>query len=134
MAKHGGKNFLPGNCANPLGGRAHSPELRAARKLTNAQLYDVAEMVVSGNLKALETIVRDPESSVLKVWIAKAAAKGIKDGNLGPLEIILNRVLGKPKETVDIGVTNSREELSTGMTKEQWKLLHDQRQKAKETK
>lgn len=36
--------------------------------------------------------------SVLKLWIAKVAEKGMLNGDLGPLLSILDRVVGKVKE------------------------------------
>ena len=102
--KTGGRNFKPGQVANPKGGGALSPETRAIRKITQEHIQDVADVILDGNIGKLGDLARDPESSVLKVWLAKAAAEGIKKGDIHPLEVILNRTMGKPKENVSLEV------------------------------
>ena len=104
--KSGGRPFQPGNKANPIGARAHSAATKALRQATVANLEEVAEIILSSNVAGLKDIALDPNSTVLKVWVAKAAARGISRGELGPLEMILNRVLGRPKESVNLNVTN----------------------------
>lgn len=96
--KTGGRDFAPGNNANPKGGGAISPETRAIRKVTLEHIEEVADLILDGNIEGLQALARDPKTSVLKVWLAKAAAEGIKRGDLHSLDSILNRVIGKPKE------------------------------------
>lgn len=64
-------------------------------------IKEVADLILDGNLDKLQELARNPATSVLKVWLAKAAAEGIKKGDLHSLEAILNRVLGKPKEHME---------------------------------
>ncbi len=62
----------------------------------------MGEIILDGNLTKLSELAKDPTTSVLKVWIAKAAAVGIQKGDLSSLELILNRMLGKVRDKVDI--------------------------------
>jgi hypothetical protein len=107
--KTGGRSFEPGNKANPKGGGAISASTRAIRKITLEHIQDVADVILDGNIDKLKALAADPNTSVLKVWIAKAAATGIQKGDLHSLDAILNRVLGKPKETVEHGITKEVE-------------------------
>lgn len=100
--KTGGKPFAPGNKANPKGGGAITPEVRAIRKITLEHIEEVADLILDGNLEKLKALASHPDTSVLKVWIAKAAATGIQKGDLHSLDAILNRVLGKPKERHEV--------------------------------
>lgn len=100
--KTGGKNFQKGHVANPKGGGALSPEVRAIRKITLEHIEEVADLILDNNLEKLKALASNPETSVLKVWIAKAAATGIQKGDLHSLDAILNRVLGKPKERHEV--------------------------------
>lgn len=100
--KTGGRNIKPGQVLNPIGGRAHSPEKKALKKLTTEHLKEVADIILEGNLEKLKALVTDPNTSVLKVWIAKAAATAIQKGDINTLETILNRSIGKVKEKVDL--------------------------------
>ncbi len=99
--KTGGKNFALGNCANPKGQGAVSPAVKAIRKITLQHIEEVADIILDGNIEKLKAMAADPNTSVLKVWIAKAAATGIQKGDLHSLDTILNRVLGKPKEKIE---------------------------------
>jgi hypothetical protein len=99
--KTGGKNFALGNKANPKGGGAISPETRIIRKITTENLKEIADVILDGNIEKLKEIITDPNSSVLKVWLAKAAATAIQKGDLGPLDTILNRSIGKVKDNIN---------------------------------
>jgi hypothetical protein len=98
--KTGGRNFAKGNVSNPKGGGAISPQVRALRKITLEHIEEVADVILDGNIEKLKLLASDPETSVLKVWIAKAAATGIQKGDLHSLTMILDRVLGKSTENV----------------------------------
>lgn len=100
--KTGGRDFQKGGVSNPKGGGALSPQQRAIRKITLEHIEDVADIILDGNIQKLSELAKDPATSVLKVWIAKAAAEGIRKGDLRALEAILDRVLGKPKEKHEI--------------------------------
>ena len=104
--KTGGRNIRPGQVLNPLGQGAVSPRTRALRKITLEHIEEVADVILDGNIEKLKAMASDPATSVLKVWIAKAAATGIQKGDLQSLTTILDRVLGKPKERHDITVEN----------------------------
>lgn len=64
-------------------------------------LEDVADVILEGDVTKLDELAESKTASVLKVWIAKAAKTGIERGDIFPLDSILNRVLGKPKERVE---------------------------------
>jgi hypothetical protein len=99
--KTGGRDIKPGQVLNPLGAKSRDPMKIAIRQVTAATYKEVADLILEGNVEGLKAIVSDPNSSVMRVWIAKAAATAIQKGDLGPLEQILNRAIGKPKENVE---------------------------------
>jgi hypothetical protein len=93
--------FKPGNCANPLGAKAHNVIKRQFRKLTQEQLEEVMTLILSTDPADLQAqAAKNP--SVLKLWIANAASVGLKKGDTAPLVMMLDRILGKPKERVEI--------------------------------
>lgn len=96
--KTGGRDIKKGQVLNPKGGGAVSPQTRAIRKITLDHIEEVAQVILDGNVQGLKDLSSNPEASVLKVWIARAASEGIKRGDMHPLDLILNRILGKPKE------------------------------------
>ena len=89
--------FRKGNNANPLGGAAHNPEKKKIKKLTEDQLVEVMNLILTSDHKSLNDIIAE-NPTVLKTWIASAVHKGIKRGELGPLLAILERVVGKVKD------------------------------------
>lgn len=100
--KYGGRDFQIGNCANPLGAKAHSPIKKALKGITNENLKELAEILLENNVQALSDVEKNPQSTVLKIWIARAAQRGIEEGDLASLETILNRILGRPKQAMEI--------------------------------
>ena len=93
--------FKKGNRANPKGAAAHSPVKRQFKKLTEAQLKEMMNLILFTPPEQLQAEV-DKNPSVLKSWIASAAAKGLQKGDIGPLLQILERVVGKVKDVSEV--------------------------------
>lgn len=100
--------FKPGQSGNPLGGKLHNPELRAIKRLTAHEVAEIGTLIISKNLTKLRAIVKDakdnPDSkhSGLKSWIAMVAIKGISKGDAHALDVLLNRLVGKVKERIEL--------------------------------
>lgn len=109
MNKHPpeGRRFKPGQSGNPAGARAHNKELKALRRLTKEQVAEVAELLLHGNLKKLQSIIDAAKTdgkrnkSVLTTWFAAVAMKGIARGDMHALDVLLNRLIGKVKDEVE---------------------------------
>lgn len=104
--KTGGRNFKPGNNENPLGGAAHCPELKRLRRATREEIAEIGTMIVDCNRAKLIAIRDDPNSTVLKVWMASIAIRGINKGDPYAMDALLNRTVGKVKE--EVKVTDAR--------------------------
>lgn len=100
-----GKRFQKGNCANPLGAAAHNPVLKSVRRLTKDDLAEVGSFILEGNKKALEEIKENQDSSFLKYVIASALLKSADRGELATLNLLLDRVIGKPKDQIELDAT-----------------------------
>lgn len=96
-----GRPFEKGNCANPLGAKAHDAALRTVRKLTKLELSEMGTLILDGNLDDLKKVTEDKKSSVLKVWIATVAMKAISKGDMHSLNQLLDRIVGKVREHVE---------------------------------
>ena len=101
MAKPRGKPFQKGNNANPIGALAHDPVIRKIRKMTHADIEEIGQVILEGNLEKLNAIKNDPNTSVLKLWICTIAIIAIKKGDVNALNSILDRIVGKVKEKVE---------------------------------
>lgn len=92
--------FKKGHVANPLGGGAHDPEVRAVRNLTRRELAEVGSLVVKGDITALTTIKNDPNSSAMHAIIASVCLRAWADGDMRGFDVLLNRLIGKVKDEV----------------------------------
>lgn len=100
--------FKKGQSGNPLGRSLADPHLRAIARLTAAEVAEIGTLVVSENISKLKTIIQDakenPDSkhSGLKVWIATVAIKGISRGDAHALDTLLNRLVGRVKQEIEV--------------------------------
>jgi hypothetical protein len=99
--KTGGRDFTKGHKFGK-GGAGHNPALKAIRKLTNDEIAQLGTLILEGNLAALQDIKNDTNASVLKVWFASVAVKAISRGDAAALNAILDRIVGRSKETVEL--------------------------------
>lgn len=95
-----------GEVRNPLGARAHDPFKRRLKHLTTEELRDVACLVINGNIEELKAIAKDPATSALKVWLCSVALKGIARGDVHSLDKLLERLIGKVPQAVNVGDPN----------------------------
>lgn len=100
--KTGGRDFKPGQVANPLGAGAGDPVMKAIRRLTHAQLAEVGCLIIEQNPEKLKDIMKDPASTSIKVWFAAICLKGIQKGDAHAMDVLMNRIVGKVKEKVDL--------------------------------
>lgn len=92
--------FKPGNQGGP-GRPSNPPELKAIRALTKEYVNEVMQLVLDNDWPALQRLANSTTEPMLKRLSAKALLTADRKGDISTLETILNRVLGKPKETVD---------------------------------
>lgn len=91
-----------GQSGNPAGGQKHNQELKAIKNLTNAELIEVGNIVIKGNVEELKRIARDDAETALKRMLASVVVKIISKGDMTALDVLLNRLVGKVKDQMDI--------------------------------
>jgi hypothetical protein len=99
-----GRRFVKGQVANPLGAGAHNKELRQVKQLTQLEIAEVGGFILNNNLDALKEVRANPKSSVFKVWICSVAITAINKGDAHSLNILLDRIVGKVKDTTQMTV------------------------------
>lgn len=97
-----GKPFKPGQSGNPGGRVKETHSMKEIRKLTQQQIEEMASLILNGNVDELKRIAQSSESSTLQVWISSGAITGIKKGDMGALNAILDRIVGKVKTPIGI--------------------------------
>lgn len=89
-----------GQSGNPLGAQLHNAEMRVIKNLTSKELVDIGNLVVKGNFKALQAIKDDENSTIIQMMVAAVCMKVMRTGDMGALDILLNRLVGKVKEQI----------------------------------
>jgi len=88
-----GRDFQPGGPGGP-GRPKDPPELKALKKLTKGELTLLLNRMLNSRPEELKTM----KDTVLEMWLASGAVKGIEKGDYTGLITIIERLLGKPKE------------------------------------
>lgn len=108
------KKFEKGNNANPRGAGAHNKDVKAIRRLTHEDVAQVGSLILDGNVEKLKEVQMDPTTTVLKVWMCSVAIKAINKGDAQALNALLDRIVGKSKEHINVvsTVVNANAEIS----------------------
>lgn len=91
---------------NPSGRPKEDPILKKLQKLTANELEDVASVIIKGNIDDLQAIAKDKTASVIKVMLAATCVKIISRGDMEALDRLLNRLIGKVKDKVEVSGNN----------------------------
>lgn len=75
---------------------------RALKKLSIQELEQIGNIIVKGNVEQLKAVAADPTASVIKVMVASIAIGIIKKNDMSALDKLLDRLLGKVKQTVQV--------------------------------
>lgn len=94
--------FKPGQSGNPNGSRAHDPEKQAIKKLTQAELSEIANLVLKGDVEELRELKDNDKETVLKRMVASVAIRIISKGDMFAFDTLLDRLIGKVKKQVDV--------------------------------
>lgn len=93
-----------GQSGNPQGGKKHSPEMKKIRNLTEQEMIEIGSLVLKGSVDELRVIAKDGTASALKCMMAAVAVRTISKGDPHALEVLLNRLIGKVKERLDVNM------------------------------
>jgi len=84
-------------------GRKKLPaDLKAANTLTKSKLEGLLNLHLWMTERQLAKVVDDPRSPMISRAIASIITKAIENGDDRRLTFILDRLIGKPKEEIDI--------------------------------
>lgn len=96
------KPFKPGQSGNP-GGKAKLPEdIREARKLNQIELERVINKYLYLGHEDFEAEIKRPGVPMLELMLASIVKAAAQKGDQLRLDFILNRVIGKVKERIEV--------------------------------
>lgn len=103
-----GKRFQKGQVANPLGAAAHNPMVKAVRNLTKERVAEIIEEILTTD-PADAHEMRGKAKTVMEAWLMAGIQKAVRNGDLVPLNALLDRLIGKVKDQVEnSGETTAR--------------------------
>lgn len=98
------KPWKPGESGNPDGRPPVPEEIKKIRNLTKNEIKEVGSILLKGREDELVLLVKDPETPVLRKWMANVALKALERGDMMTLNALLDRLVGRVKEEIDLNV------------------------------
>lgn len=102
--KSGGRDFKPGQSGNPGGTSKVDRELMVIRKLSKEKFKELANILISGTREDLERMLASPGTSALTEMVIKVVLGIAERGDMTSLDRLLDRLIGKVKDEVDVTV------------------------------
>ena len=97
------KPFKKGNPGGP-GRPKKDPELAKAQKITRTQAEGLLTKFMVMNIDDLEAILKDRTRPVMEHIIGRICIMAIKTGDQSRLGFVLDRLIGKVENRVEIGI------------------------------
>jgi hypothetical protein len=101
---HGGALFRPekGETANRRGRPRKFVSKLREDGYTRSEVNDAIQVLLAMTEAELSGVFDNPAATALEKTIASALMKGIEQGSLAPIDSLLTRAYGKPKETMTL--------------------------------
>lgn len=114
------KPFKPGQSGNPAGRPPNPPELKEMQRLTKGQVEVLLNKILNSKPEDLSQF----RGTVLEIWLAAGATNAIKTGDYSRLMLLLDRIVGKPSDKVELEV----KPVEAWTKEEKLKLLEESRE------
>jgi hypothetical protein len=93
--------FKKGESGNPNGRpRKWISELKESG-YKSSEVNDCILVMLSMTIEELADVYKNPKATILEKTVANALKRSLEKGSLYSLDTLLNRAVGKPKESID---------------------------------
>ena len=99
-----GRPFKPGQSGNPKGRPVLLPEVKENRAVTLQLWTSTIRKYLECPKRELEAVRSDPDAKMIDAIICGHILQARNSPDPNKMEVILTRVFGKPKETMDLSV------------------------------
>lgn len=93
--------WLPGVSGNPKGRPRKYMTMMKDSGYKQTEINDTIRSLLACRVDELKDVYESPTSTILEKTVAGALRRGLEKGTLYALEMLLTRVYGMPKETID---------------------------------
>ena len=94
--------FKPGQSGNP-GGRPKLPEdIKEARKLNKVEFERILNKYIHMTGPEIKAVMKDPGTPALDMMILRLIRSAARIGSLATLDFVLDRLIGKVAEPVEL--------------------------------
>lgn len=104
--KTGGRDWKPGETGHQL-----PSDLRRARRLNKVEFERIANKYMYSTKDDILKAMNDPNVPAVEVAVCKVIVEAAKHGDTKRLSFLFDRLLGKPKETIDLNTNNQTDEI-----------------------
>jgi len=102
---HDGKKMKKGETLNPNGRPRKWVSTLKAQGYKQSEVADCIQVLISMGKEELQRVDKDESATILERTVAAALLKGQSGKSLWNIELLLNRVHGKPKEVLDATIS-----------------------------
>ena len=111
--KTGGRDIKKGERLNP-NGRPRMPEyMKAAKKLNKIKFEEILNKYINCTIDDLQMHLKDKNTPALDLIVIKVLLEGIKRGDEKRLGFVLDRLIGKVKDSIEITADINMDEEKT---------------------
>lgn len=96
------KPFKPGQSGNPSGRPKVPRDILEARKLNQVELERAVNRLIWLPRAELRALIENPETPMFEMMLASIVAQAAQKGDQTRLEFILQRILGKVKDQLEV--------------------------------
>jgi hypothetical protein len=96
------KPFKPGQSGNPNGRPKVPHDILEARKLNQVELERTVNKYLFTDRFSLQKVIKDPSTKMMDLMVASIMAQAAQKGDQQRLEFILNRLIGKVKDQIEV--------------------------------
>jgi len=96
------KSIKKGEVRNPIGANAHKGPASMFKKLTKEMFVEMINAATTGTVADLKKIAEGSNSTALQVALSTCLIKIINKGDYDQLERMLQRVIGKVPDELDV--------------------------------